>query len=177
MQTLFEAAKDAPDGTRFKFHATPTDGGLDECRKVISKVSALWALRWGTGDSLVCHSFMDRTDFEIIQTGPWKPTRRDEGWMVNRCNGEAQLAAITLDNGALQSREAAEHFAKMQHILIGLHNMPGACKGYDSAVCWNVTGDRFFASDIPSHPTMSTPFDTAENAKSAADWANEELRK
>lgn len=65
-QTLFEAAKDAPDGTRFMLKTMTGDVLVK--RKTATNA---WVLEWEDGASL-SHSSLGMVDFDIVSLGPKK---------------------------------------------------------------------------------------------------------
>ena len=64
--TLFEAAKNAPDGTRFMLKTMPGDVLVK--RKTATNA---WVLEWEDGASL-SHSSLGMVDFDIVSLGPKK---------------------------------------------------------------------------------------------------------
>lgn len=130
-----------------------------------------WELTWKDCDVETLKS----ADYEIIpdEPKPWAPTKGHGGFVVMPYMGEIELLPGNSDHWkfALKTPEAAKHKAKLDRIHTAILNMPGY--GGDGAVIsYDCANDTFFAVDTKARNVMQFPFDTFENAKAAASYAN-----
>lgn len=89
-QTLFEAAKDAPDGTRFKLGRT-----LDMGAVYVKENGALRLEADRENSSISNLSWLESTDFEIIPSGPQK-AEKIPAHLVKDYNGLQKMIAELL---------------------------------------------------------------------------------
>jgi hypothetical protein len=117
-----------------------------------------------------------QTEYEIIKDDtPWKASENDKGYVVGTMTG-SYIISIRDDAAlALRTKEAAKQMAKIQKVYTALMNMPGAFEGESYHVYSSSLG-CFEWQDTRPDTTFDIPFDTENNAKNAASYANK-LRK